>query len=134
MHKFFLVVFSCLIFLNLIEGQTIDTEKSVVNFKTTALMVNTVRGTFKGMNGDIQFDENNLSDSKFKVCIDPASVNTDNQKRDDHLKSDDFFGIENYLEICFESTSIKKTKDGFETTGNFDNAWCFQIYRNSIYF
>jgi polyisoprenoid-binding protein YceI len=104
--------------LSFISAQTIDAEKSVVNFKTTALMVNTVNGTFKGMNGEIQFDENNLSGSTFNVCIDPSSINTENQKRDNHLKSEDFFEIAKFLEICFVSTSIEKTKNGFKTTGN----------------
>ncbi len=101
-----------------LSAQSIDTEKSVVNFTTTALLVNTVEGTFTGMKGDLKFDNNNLSASKFNVCIDASSINTDNEKRDNHLKSEDFFEVEKYLEICFVSSSIEKTNSGFKTTGN----------------
>ena len=79
----------------------IDAEKSVVNFKATALMVNSVHGTIKGMNGEINFDENNLAESSFNVCIDPATINTEIQKRDDHLKSEDFFFCRTVSENLF---------------------------------
>ncbi len=101
-----------------LPAQTIDGEKSVVNFTAVALKVNKVNGTFKGMKGEINFNENNLENSAFSVCIDPSTVNTKNQKRDDHLRSEDFFFIKNFPEICFVSTSIEKTKNGFKTTGN----------------
>ena len=117
MKPILIVLFSFITYASL-SAQSINAEKSVVKFKTTALMVDSVNGTFTGMKGEIQFDVNDLSGSSFNVCIDPSSVNTENQKRDDHLKNEDFFEVSKYLEICFVSTSIKKTKSGFETTGN----------------
>ncbi len=117
MKPILIVLFSFFAYASL-SAQTIDTEKSMVNFTTTALMVSTVEGTFTGMKGDIQFDENDLSGSRFNVCINPSSLNTENQKRDDHLKNENFFEVEKYLEICFVSTSVEKTKSGFKTTGN----------------
>ena len=101
-----------------LSAQSIDIEKSVVNFTTTALLVNTVEGTFRGMKGDVKFDVKNLSSSNFDVCIDASSLNSDNEKRDNHLKNKDFFEVEKYPEICFVSTSIEKTESGFKTTGN----------------
>ena len=110
--------FICLMSFLSLSAQTIDAEKSVVNFKATALMVNTVERSFTGMKGVVQFDENDLSGSSFDVCINPSSVNTENEKRDDHLKNEDFFEVSKYLEICFVSTSMEKTKSGFKTIGN----------------
>jgi len=117
MKPILIVLFSFFVYVSL-SAQRIDTEKSFVKFKTTALMVNSVNGTFTGMKGEIQFDVNDLSDSSFNVCVDPSSVNTENEKRDDHLKTEDFFEVSKYLEICFVSTSVEKTKSGFETIGN----------------
>ena len=118
MQKLILIVFSFLIISNLIDGQTIDTEKSVVTFKAVALKVNTVNGTFKGMNGEVNFDQNDLGNASFNVCIDPSTVYTENNKRDDHLRSEDFFFVETFPQICFTSTSVVKTKSGFKTIGN----------------
>ncbi len=101
-----------------LSAQSIDAEKSVIKFTTTALLVNTVEGTFKGMKGDLKFNVNNLSASRFNVCIDASSLNTENEKRDNHLKNKEFFEVEKYPEICFVSTSVEKTDSGFKTTGN----------------
>lgn len=101
----------------MINAQTINTEKSVVNFEIGNMKVRTVDGTFRGMKGELFFDKGDLENSFFEVCIDAASVDTDNGKRDDHLRNEDFFHVEVYPEICFTSSSVEKLSDAYLVKG-----------------
>jgi polyisoprenoid-binding protein YceI len=66
-------------------------------------------GRFNTVSGDIAFDKNDPSKSSISVVIDAASVDTNHKKRDDHLRSPDFFNTEEFPEITFESTGIEQT-------------------------
>lgn len=101
-------------------AQEINAEKSEVSFEISNMAVRTVEGKFTGMSGTINFDPNNLEESSFSVCIDASTVNTDNEERDEHLKNEDFFDVTKYPNICFESTSIEKTEDGFLAKGKMN--------------
>jgi polyisoprenoid-binding protein YceI len=98
-------------------SQTIDIQKSIVEFEIENMYFNTVEGTFSGFSGNVKFDVNNLKESKINVCVDASSVNTNNDERDEHLKKADFFHIEKYPEICFSSSSITKRTDGYLVEG-----------------
>lgn len=114
------ILFVSLALLNLsynINGQSLDSENSGVSFSVSNMAFNTVKGTFKGMNGNIIFDPNNVASSIFDVCIDASTINSGNSKRDKHLKNEDFFEVDKYPSICFKSTQITKTKSGYITTG-----------------
>jgi len=100
-----------------VTGQTINNEKSVVDFKISEFGIKTVRGTFGGMKGEIHFDTASLSSSYFDVCIDASTVCTGIKRRDEHLKNKDFFEVEKYPVICFKSDQIIKTSDGYITNG-----------------
>ena len=100
-----------------IEAQTINSERSKVNFSLKNMGIRTVEGNFTGMKGNVSFEENDLSVCTFDVCIDAASVDTDNQKRDDHLRKDDFFGVGQFPTICFVSESVSKSKKGYLANG-----------------
>ncbi|WP_223241385.1 YceI family protein [Flammeovirga sp. EKP202] len=100
------------------HAQEINISASKIDFTISNFKVNTVEGFFNGMSGSIQFDENDLSSAKFDVCIDASTVNTDNEKRDKHLKNEDFFDVEKYPKICFESSEIIKNGDQYMTKGN----------------
>jgi polyisoprenoid-binding protein YceI len=102
-----------------VVSQTIDTKKSVINFEISNMAVNTVEGTFKGFSGDVIFNPNDLNQSKIEVCIDASSVDTGNKERDDHLRTADFFDVENYPEICFISEEITKREKGYLAKGYF---------------
>ena len=97
--------------------QIIDTNSSGIKFHITGGGIFKVKGTFKGMQGDFSFNANNLDASRFNICIDAATINTKNKKRDAHLKNPDFFEVETYPNICFESTSISQNSNGFVTNG-----------------
>lgn len=98
-------------------ASTFDHEKSKVTFSVRNMKVRTVEGSFSGIKGNVKFDPSNLSTSSFNVCIDASSVDTGSKKRDEHLLKEDFFDVEKYPAICFESNSIIKTKDGYIAIG-----------------
>lgn len=98
--------------------QPINEQQSKVTFDISNMGFNTVEGSFTGMAGTIQFDENNLANALFDVCIDAATVNTDNEARDKHLRKEDFFDVEEYPAICFASQEFIKTADGYIVKGN----------------
>lgn len=99
------------------KAQSINTENSIVSFSVRNMGLNTVKGNFKGMNGQINFDPNNLDASIFDVYIDANTIDTGSAKRDQHLKNEDFFEVEKYPSICFKSTKITKTKSAYSTKG-----------------
>jgi polyisoprenoid-binding protein YceI len=90
---------------------------SKVKFEIGNMGFKTVEGSFSNIQGDIQFNSNNVNESSFNVCIPVNTVNTENEKRDEHLLADDFFHQEKYPNICFVSTKISKTKEGFVAEG-----------------
>jgi len=83
-------------------------------------MVSLVPGQFNTFSGTISYDPANIGATTAKVEIDPASIDTSNEKRDGHLRADDFFDVEKFPTMSFESTEIKDIgKDGtFTMVGN----------------
>ena len=71
-----------------------------------------VDGNFKGLSGEINFDNKELSKSFFNVSIDASSVNTDNTKRDAHLKKKEYFDVVTYSKITFKTKSITPGSEG----------------------
>lgn len=114
--KYSILLFFCVLNWTL-TAQDINVSASNVSFKISNFGFNTVKGTFTGMQGTISFDEKNLDSSNFDVCIDAATVNTGNKKRDSHLKKEDYFGVEEFPKICFRSTAVESTKEGFLARG-----------------
>lgn len=92
------------------ESFKIDPSHSRVGFAIRHL-VSTVKGEFREVSGTIDVDEANLSQGKVDVTIQAASIFTNNDKRDTHLKSADFFEVEKYPTLRFVSKSIS-VKDG----------------------
>ncbi len=88
---------------------SIDPSHSQIVFKVRHMMITNVTGLFTKFEGTISFDESNLTGSQIEVNIDPASVNTRDEKRDGHLKSPDFFDVASYPTITFKSTKIAST-------------------------
>jgi len=78
-----------------------------------------VNGTFKGLEGAIKFDAQNLDAANFDVSIDAGTVNTDNSLRDHHLQGESYFDVKNYPRIHFTSTKVTANgKNGaFNITG-----------------
>lgn len=77
-------------------------------------------GEFKGLQGVIKFDPNNLAASQFDVSIDVASINTGNGMKNTHAKSAMWFDAVKYPQIKFTSSAITKTAAGYEAKGTMD--------------
>ena len=95
----------------------IDAEASEVGFEVKKFKIFNVDGTFDGLKGTIRFDSTRLDQSNFLVCIDVATIDSGNKKRDEHLRSEEFFDAEKYPRICFNSTKFRKEKQGFVVEG-----------------
>lgn len=97
----------------------LDPAHTEVTFKVRHLMIANVTGNFKNFNSQAETNDDDFSDAKVIFTVETASVTTDNEQRDAHLKSDDFFNAEKYPEIKFESTGLKRKKDNeYELQGN----------------
>ena len=90
----------------------IDSTHSQATFAVRHLMVATVRGEFGKMSGTVQYDGKDLSTLKANATIDVASVSTREQKRDDHLRSADFFDAAQYPTITFVSKRVQPVGAG----------------------
>jgi polyisoprenoid-binding protein YceI len=88
----------------------LDPAHSELMFKVKHMMIANVKGEFSTFQAEI--DGEDLLKSKVHVKIDAASIFTNEKDRDNHLKSADFFDVENNKELLFESTSLDKTEDG----------------------
>lgn len=97
----------------------LDKSHSSVRFSVSHMVVSEAEGTFKTWDGTVEHTKPDFSDAKISFTIDVASINTDNERRDNHLKSDDFFNAEKYPTIKFEGTSMKPLGNNkYELTGN----------------
>ena len=85
---------------------TIDKVHSNVKFTVTHLVISEVEGYFKVFDGTVEHSKPDFSDAKINFTVDVNSINTDNENRDKHLKSDDFFNAEKFPQMKFESTSF----------------------------
>ena len=95
----------------------INPLKSKVTFSVTKLLVHSVHGKFTAFDGTIHLNNEDFEDSKVMAKVAAVSIDTDNKKRDKHLRSDDFFEMAKYPFIRFESTKIKKTSKGYKLIG-----------------
>ncbi len=96
----------------------IDPNHSAAQFAVRHMMVSTVRGQFDTMSGTVNYDPQNPTAAKVMVEIDVASVNTRNERRDNDLRSENFFDVAKYPKMTFESTKVEKVGDGLKMTGN----------------
>jgi polyisoprenoid-binding protein YceI len=90
----------------------IDADHSSVGFKVRHMMVSNVKGDFGKVVGVVDIDDKDLTKSKVEVTIDTASINTGVTKRDEHLKSPDFFDVVKYPAMTFVSQKVKKAGNG----------------------
>lgn len=97
----------------------IDPAHTAVEFSIRHMTVSNVRGTFDKVSGTATADETDLTKSTIDATLQAASVNTRNDKRDEHLRSPDFLDAAKYPTLTFKSKKIAKGKDGhFDVTGD----------------
>ena len=88
---------------------TYDKNHAKVGFTVTHMMISDVEGYFKTANVTLTTTKEDFTDAVVEMTADVASINTDNEKRDGHLQSADFFDVAQFPTISFKSTSFKKT-------------------------
>ena len=84
----------------------IDSSHSSAQFSVRHLMITNVRGEFTNVSGTVEFDAAAPAATKISATIDATTVNTREPKRDEHLRSADFFDTEKFPQIAFKSTEM----------------------------
>jgi polyisoprenoid-binding protein YceI len=90
---------------------TIDKPHTNIGFTITHLVISDVTGRFKDFDGTIKTSGEEFEGANIEIVIQTASIFTDHEKRDKHLRSDDFFSAEKNPQITFKSKSFKKVSD-----------------------
>jgi polyisoprenoid-binding protein YceI len=92
-------------------GWTFDKAHSSINFSIRHMVISEVTGNFKDFSILVNATKDDFTDATIDATIKVVSINTENEQRDSHLKSDDFFNAEKFPEIKFRSTSFEKVSD-----------------------
>ena len=90
---------------------TVDSAHSIAEFSVKHMMVSTVKGRFRDVTGTVSIDEEHPERSSVTATIAAASIDTGVEMRDNHLRSGDFFEVEQYPALTFRSTSVEKVDD-----------------------
>jgi polyisoprenoid-binding protein YceI len=96
----------------------IDPAHSEVHFKVKHLVISTVTGTFNSFAGSMESESDDFQNASIEFSLDVESIDTNQEQRDGHLKSADFFDAAQFPKISFKSTSFKKVGDDYELAGD----------------
>lgn len=123
MYRFsFVLVLMMALWINVALGQpkqfNIDKAHSHIEFEVSHMVISEVNGEFHDYEVNLMFDVNDVTNSSVETRIKVASIDTDQEKRDNHLRSSDFFDAETYPEIVFKSKKIEKSGDGYVAYGD----------------
>lgn len=122
MKKVLMNLFILVLFLsNLLLAQNtyqIDVVHSKIGFGVKHMVIATVEGNFKKFNGTIQFDGENVQSLQVEVTVDVNSINTDNEQRDNHLRSPDFFDVAKFPTATFKSKKVVERDGKFILVGD----------------
>lgn len=114
MKKLNIFLLGLLFAVSSITAQTtwsVDKSHSKIEFTVSHLVISSVTGVFKNYDLSIESDGTNFEGAKVEFSADVNSIFTDNEKRDDHLKSADFFDAANHPKMTFKSKSFTKVDD-----------------------
>jgi polyisoprenoid-binding protein YceI len=99
------------------ETYTPDPAHTTVGFSARHFVITKVRGRFNDYTASLMYDEKDITKSSLQGTIKVASIDTGNAKRDDHLRSADFFDAAKFPEIKFHSTRVEKRGDAYVMVG-----------------
>ena len=123
MKKTFLILSSLILVFTSIYAQetkwAFDKAHSKIQFDVSHMVISEVSGQFKEYDGVVISTNEDFSDAKINFSIDVTSIDTDNEDRDKHLRSADFFDVAKYPKITFKSKSMKKIGENqYKLTGD----------------
>ena len=97
----------------------IDPAHTNIGFRIRHMGIAFVEGEFDAFTGTIQYDPNDLAATRAEVTVQTTSIDTDVQRRDDHLRSADFFEVETYPTMTFTTTGVQPTgQNSFRLVGD----------------
>lgn len=98
----------------------VDNPHAKLTFSTVHNTISDVEGLFNSFDATVTTTKDNFSDAVFELTVDVVSIDTEVDKRDDHLRSSDFFHVEKYPTMTFKSTSIEETdkENRYKLTGD----------------
>ncbi|SNS78015.1 Polyisoprenoid-binding protein YceI [Ekhidna lutea] len=96
----------------------IERSHSYVGFQIKYMGYAMVRGRFEDFSGTVRYNPGDIEKTSVTMSVDVGSIDTDGEWRDKDLKSDNWFDAEKYPKMYFESTSVEKTNEGFNITGD----------------
>ena len=100
------------------DDYVVDPMHAGVNFQISHLGLSWVRGRFNDLAGSFTIDPDDPRRCSFEMKFKAESIDTNNPKRDAHLRSPDFFNAKQFPAITFKSIAVKAIKDGYEVTGD----------------
>ena len=95
----------------------VDPDHSTIEFRVAHMVVSKTTGRFMDYTGFVDMDAEAGAIKAIEATIKTASVNTNHEKRDAHLRNHDFFDVENYPTMTYRMKSYKKTADGYQAVG-----------------
>lgn len=101
------------------ETYSVDPVHSSVLFGIKHLGVTNFYAVFEDISGTVTFDKEDPSKSVFDLTVPVESIDSRNPKRDQHLKSPDFFNVEQFPTLSFKSTKVEANGDVYQVTGDF---------------
>jgi polyisoprenoid-binding protein YceI len=100
------------------DDYAVDPVHSGASFQASHVGLAWLPGRFKDVGGTFSVDGKNPSATRFELSAKVDSIDTNNAKRDEHMKSPDFFNAKQFPTITFKSTSVKAANGGFDVTGD----------------
>jgi polyisoprenoid-binding protein YceI len=101
------------------QDYVVDGMHAGISFKIAHMGLSWIQGRFDEFKGQFTIDATTPEKTSFELSINPASIDTNNQKRDEHLRSPDFLNVRQFPAMKFKSTAVRPIKGGYEVTGDF---------------
>jgi len=100
------------------DTYTVDPVHSSISFMISHARISNIHGRFNDFSGKITIDSVDPAKSTFALSIPVESIDTNNVKRDEHLRAPDYFNVKQFPTMSFQSTKVKAVDGGFEVTGD----------------
>ncbi len=100
------------------DTYTVDPVHSSISFMISHAKISNIHGRFNDFSGKITIDTADPAKSSFAISIPIESIDTNNVKRDEHLRAPDYFNVKQFPNMTFQSTKVKAVDGGFEVTGD----------------